>query len=92
MIEGVYRIKLQVENSTHSDEDGLYIIVSETGEVPPTVKINYPLNNSEYIEGKDFTISASASSLKLAISKNIRQIKFSFCLVEGRERKKVFTI
>ena len=63
LVEGVYSISLKVENSSYSDEDNLFLIVSETGELAPSVKINSPGENADFIEGKTFFISAIASDL-----------------------------
>lgn len=67
--EGVYLVKLMVSNGENSDEDEVYVIVSETSDLPPTVTINSPENNSEFIEGEEVIIGVEASDLDGTIIK-----------------------
>lgn len=63
IIEGVYRIKLTVDNGLYSDIDELYLISSTSTDIPPVVSLVYPTDNAEYIEGDIVQLSASASDL-----------------------------
>ena len=72
MVEGVYLMKLKVDNGSYSDEDEVYIISSTTTNVAPTVSLLSPLDNSEYIEAEMITISALAADL----NDSIQMVKF----------------
>jgi hypothetical protein len=64
LVEGVYLIKLEVENvSGYSDTDELFVTVSETSIIPPVVNITFPANNTEITIEAEFTIFAEASDL-----------------------------
>lgn len=78
LIEGIYLIKLRVDNGSYSDEDEVYIISSLSDNVPPTVSIKSPLNNSTFIEGDLISISAIATDL----NDSIQSVKF---FVDGAE-------
>ena len=70
--EGVYLLKLTVDNGTYSDDDEVYIISSTTNNVPPTVTLQSPLDNSEYGEGELVTLSALADDL----NDSVQSVKF----------------
>jgi hypothetical protein len=73
LVEGVYLIQLVVENeSGYADADQLYVIVSESAEIPPVVNIIYPDNNAEFSIQNVFTILAEASDL----DGTIQQLEF----------------
>ena len=63
IVEGVYLLRLDVDNGSYSDKDELYVISSTSTNIAPVVSINYPVNNSEFIEDDVILISASASDL-----------------------------
>ena len=63
LVNGVYLIKLKVDNGSYSDEDEVYIIYSTSSNVAPKVSIFSPANNSKYLEGEDILITAFASDL-----------------------------
>lgn len=61
--EGVYLLKLRIDNGMYADVDEVYIISSTSPNVAPTVSIYAPFDNSEFLEDDVITISASASDL-----------------------------
>lgn len=61
--EGIYLFELKVDNGSYADKDELYVIVSESTSVVPFVSIISPESDADLIEGKPFTISATASDL-----------------------------
>lgn len=63
LAEGVYLVRLSVDNGSYSDKDDVYIISSNTPNVAPKVSVISPENNDEFIEGEPLTISATASDL-----------------------------
>jgi endoglucanase Acf2 len=63
LVEGVYLLKLEVDNGTYADEDEVYVITSADGLVPPKVSIYAPFDQAEFIENNTITISAAASDL-----------------------------
>jgi len=67
--EGVYKFSLTVDEGTYSDSDEVYIIVNESGNNPPSIKLESPINNSYYKETDSIFISASASDLDGSIEK-----------------------
>ena len=68
LVEGVYKCKLTVHDGTYQDSDEVLVIVSENGNVSPTISITSPSNNKAFKEGEQITISASASDLDGTIS------------------------
>ncbi|MEM7371916.1 MAG: glycosyl hydrolase [Bacteroidota bacterium] len=63
LVEGVYLVQLKVDNGMYSDEDEVYIISSLEDNVPPTVSIISPFDNTAFIEGDVVSLSAVASDL-----------------------------
>lgn len=63
LVEGYYLINLLVNNGDYSDDDEMYVIVSETANIAPTVSISSPEDNAEFIEGTEITILAEASDI-----------------------------
>lgn len=61
--EGIYKVKLTVDDSTHSSTDSVLIIVTQTGNTNPTISLTSPANNSAFKEGEDITITATANDL-----------------------------
>ncbi|MEZ4887810.1 MAG: glycosyl hydrolase [Chitinophagales bacterium] len=67
--EGVYLIKLRVDNGSYSDEDEVYILSSSGENTAPQVSITSPTNGATYLDGKTVTITATASDLGGSIEK-----------------------
>jgi len=66
--EGIYKIKLTVNDGSHSSTSSVLIIVSTNGNTNPTIAITSPSNNSSFTEGTDISIEATASDLDGNIS------------------------
>ncbi len=63
LVEGVYRVKLTVDNGSRKDEDEVYIISSTSANVAPNVSILTPVENAEYTEETPILITAVASDI-----------------------------
>ena len=63
LVDGVYLLKLKVDNGSYTDEDEVYIISSTSSNIAPKVSIFSPANNSKYVEAEDVLITAFASDL-----------------------------
>ena len=63
LIEGVYKIKLIVDNGSYFDDDEVYIISSNSNNVAPKVSIIEPFEGSRFIEYDTIQIAAIASDL-----------------------------
>jgi endoglucanase Acf2 len=63
LIEGVYLLKLEVDNGSYSDEDEVYIISSLSSNISPKVSIRNPVDNAEFYENADVLIEALSSDL-----------------------------
>jgi len=63
LVEGVYKCKLTVNDGTYSANDEVLILVSNGGNISPTISVTSPSNNSSFKAGEDITISASATDL-----------------------------
>jgi endoglucanase Acf2 len=63
LVDGVYLLKLKVDNGSYTDEDEVYIISSTSSNIAPKVSIFSPANNSKYVEAEDILITAFASDL-----------------------------
>jgi endoglucanase Acf2 len=61
--DGIYKCKLTVSDGTYSSSSDVLVIVSETGNTPPTVAITSPANNATFKQGEVITITASTSDL-----------------------------
>ncbi len=61
--EGVYLIRLMVDNGSHTDMDEVYIISSNSSNVPPKVSILSPSTGSSFFEDTPIQIAATASDL-----------------------------
>ena len=61
--EGIYKVKLTVDDGTHSSSSSVLIIVTTNGNNNPTVTITSPSDNSSFNEGSDLSIEATASDL-----------------------------
>jgi len=69
LVEGIYSVKLEVDNGIYSDTDELYIIASTTGNVAPKVSILSPVDGAEFNEDKLIQVYALASDLNGYIEK-----------------------
>lgn len=69
LIEGVYLVRLKVDNGVASDEDDVYIISSNSANIAPTVSIYSPLDQSIYLQSDTVKIGVSASDLNGSILK-----------------------
>ncbi|MEM8889088.1 MAG: Ig-like domain-containing protein, partial [Bacteroidota bacterium] len=78
LVEGIYLMRLKVDNGSYSDEDEVFIISSLTDNVPPAVSLKTPLDNASFIEGDLISISAIATDL----NDSIQSVKF---YVDGAE-------
>ncbi|MGL1887477.1 MAG: glycosyl hydrolase [Reichenbachiella sp.] len=65
--EGIYEVQLTVSNGSYSDTDEIYVIVNDGEEISPTVSIQSPGNNEEYIAGKVVNMSVAVSDLDGAV-------------------------
>ena len=63
LVEGVYLVKLTVDNGSYSDDDEVYIVSSFETNIAPEITIISPADNSEFLGGNQITVSASASDL-----------------------------
>lgn len=72
LVKGVYRLRLKVDNGSYTDDDEIYVISSLTNNVPPTVTLQSPLDNSEYNEGVIIPLTAAAADL----NDSIQMVKF----------------
>lgn len=63
LIEGIYLIRLLVDNGSYADEDELYIISSKDHNVAPKVSVYSPRTGSMFIENREVFIEAAASDL-----------------------------
>ncbi|MFB9056802.1 glycosyl hydrolase [Mariniflexile ostreae] len=67
--EGIYKVKLTVNDGTYASTDEVLVIVSATGNIKPTVSLIAPSNSAFFKDGDDITITASATDLDGAIAK-----------------------
>ncbi|WP_282124648.1 glycosyl hydrolase [Algibacter mikhailovii] len=67
--EGIYKVKLTVDDGSHTSNSTSLIIVTQTGNVVPTISISNPSDNSIFKEGEDITITASATDLDGTVAK-----------------------
>ena len=61
--EGIYKVKLTVDDGSHSSTDDLLVIVQTTANTNPTVSITAPANNTSFFQGTDILITAVADDL-----------------------------
>lgn len=69
LIEGIYKCRLTISDGEYSSFDDVLVIVSETGNVSPTVSITSPAENASFTEGEQIVITAAASDLEESITK-----------------------
>ena len=68
LVEGIYRLELEVTAGGYSDSDQLYIIVNETGNHPPVVRLDRPSNQQSFRVNDNVVLEAQASDLDGQIS------------------------
>lgn len=61
--EGVYKFKLTVDNGSYDAYDEVLVIVSNDGNLAPSISITTPLDDASYKEGESITIEASATDI-----------------------------
>ncbi|MFN8205919.1 MAG: glycosyl hydrolase [Bacteroidales bacterium] len=61
--EGVYLFRLTVSDSVHSDDDEVLVIVSPTAQLPPSITLISPANQTTIAEGMELTLQANADDL-----------------------------
>ncbi|TNJ42550.1 carbohydrate-binding protein [Tamlana fucoidanivorans] len=66
--EGIYKLKLTVDDGSHTSSSTVLVMVTQTGNTTPTVSLTSPANNSSFKEGDDIAISATASDLDGTVS------------------------
>jgi hypothetical protein len=60
--EGMYKFRLTVANTdARISQDEVLVMVTSTANIPPTVAIISPLNNTTFTQGKPVTLTATAS-------------------------------
>ena len=60
--EGMYKFRLTVSNpDLRISQDEVLVMVTSTANIPPTVAITSPVNNSTFTQGKPVTLTATAS-------------------------------
>lgn len=68
--EGMYKFNLEVKNTDmRVSNDEVMVMVTSTANIPPTVAIDSPANNTTYVQGNPVTITANASDFDGTISK-----------------------
>lgn len=72
LIEGIYRLKLTVDNGGYSDSDELYVISSTNNNVPPNVSLINPQNGDRFLEQQSVIFEANASDL----NGNVQKVDF----------------
>jgi hypothetical protein len=68
LIEGVYKIKLNVNDGTYSSNDDILVFVSSTSNLAPTIVVDSPVTNSSFYSGSIISLSANANDLDGSIS------------------------
>ena len=66
---GVYKCLLTVSDGTYTSKDEVQIIVSESGNLDPSISINSPSDGASFAEGTTIDITALASDLDGTIAK-----------------------
>ncbi|MFM2335540.1 MAG: hypothetical protein RIS91_1543 [Bacteroidota bacterium] len=67
--KGVYKVRLTVSDSIHSDYSDAFIFVQDGGNIAPEISITNPINGSTLIENQWVTIQASAEDLDGSIQR-----------------------
>jgi endo-1,3(4)-beta-glucanase len=68
LIEGVYKIKLNVNDGVYSSNDDVLVFVSTTSNLAPTIVVDSPISNSSFYSGSIISLSANANDLDGSIS------------------------
>ncbi|WP_439131603.1 glycosyl hydrolase [Polaribacter sp.] len=63
LVNGVYKCKLTVSDGAYQDTDEVLIIVSDSGNLSPSISINSPSNNSAFKEGQEITFTTITNDL-----------------------------
>ncbi len=66
--EGIYKIKLTVDDGTYFSSSYVLVIVQTTANSDPTVSITSPENGDSFFQGSEITITAVANDLNGSIS------------------------
>ena len=66
--EGIYKVKLTVDDETHFSSSEVLVIVQTTANSNPTISITSPANNTSFFQGTDINIIAIADDLDGTVS------------------------
>ncbi|MFZ9045435.1 MAG: glycosyl hydrolase [Cyclobacteriaceae bacterium] len=69
LVEGIYKFKVTVSDGTYNASDDVLVIVSESGNAPPSVSISQPATNTSFREGDPIVFQASANDLDGQVEK-----------------------
>jgi len=61
--EGVYKVKLTVNDGIYSSHSSVLVIVSSSSNISPTISISSPNDNTSFVQGSSISIDALASDL-----------------------------
>ena len=61
--EGIYKVKLTVDDETHFSSSEVLVIVQTTANSNPTISITSPANNTSFFQGTEINIIAIADDL-----------------------------
>jgi len=68
--EGMYKFRLTVSNpDLRSSQDDVLVMVTSAINIPPTVAITSPLNNSTFTQGRPMTLTAVAADFDGVVTK-----------------------
>jgi len=68
LLDGVYKIKLTVSNGSYTDTDEVFVIVSETGNLAPSISITSPNEGDSFEDGSVIDITTSLTDLDGSIT------------------------
>ena len=68
LLDGVYKIKLTVSNGSYTDTDEVFVIVSETGNLAPSISITSPNEGDSFEDGSAIDITTSLTDLDGSIT------------------------
>jgi len=63
LVEGIYKFYLTVSNGLYESDDEVLVIVSNDGNLAPSISITSPQDNASFKEGQSITIEASATDI-----------------------------
>ena len=69
LVAGVYNFELTVSDGVYTSKDQVKVLVSETGNAPPSVAITSPENGTAFVQGEDINITAIASDIDGEVTK-----------------------